>query len=210
MQQPELDHSIEAQFLPRLPPSALEDGGLLARFVETHDYPGIQAKGSAKIDNTVIPVKLDISTGDVITPGAIEYAYPLMFEDRSLRLQTYNLETVLAEKLISLAEHGVGNTRMRDYYDIHVLSRTFRERIDPKTLADALAATARQRHVEGSAGTIQRLLPEMADSPELQALWQNYGKGAAYARDVTWTDVLGSAAAVLDFAGLARSMPAGR
>lgn len=179
----------------------------LQHVMEAHDYPGIQARGTAQIDKTVIPVKLDISTGDIITPGPIEYSYPLMFEDRSLNLLTYNLETVLAEKLIAVAQHGIGNTRMRDYYDIHVLLRVYNERINPQTLADALAATASQRHVEDYTNTIERLLLKMEDNPALQTLWNNYGKGASYARDIAWPDVLYSVGMMLDIADLAQTAP---
>lgn len=172
----------------------------LKRIMETRDYPGIQAKGSAKIDKMVIPVKLDISTGDVITPAAIEYSYPLMFEDRSLNLQTYDLETVLAEKLIALAGHGIGNSRMRDFYDMHVLLNVYGERIDPQTLANALTATAKQRRIEDYADRIERLLPQMENSPEMQTFWKKYGRDTPYASNIAWPEVLHSAGSVLDLA----------
>lgn len=168
--------------------------------MEERDYPGIRAKGTATLEKMIIPVKLDISTGDVITPGAIEYSYPLMFEDRSIDLQSYSLETVLAEKMMALAIHGTDNTRMRDYYDVHMILKIFSGRIDPQTLADALEATAGQRNIVGFAERIEHALPDMADSQKLQSLWEGYGKKASYARHISWPEVVHSVGSVLDFA----------
>ena len=85
------------------------------------DYPGIRFMLEAAIDNMVQPLKIDISTGDVITPGAVEYNYPLMLEDRTISIMTYNTETLLAEKLETILSRGLANTRMRDFYDITVI-----------------------------------------------------------------------------------------
>ena len=94
----------------------------VADIMEEHDYPGIRFMLEATLDKLQQAIKIDISTGDVITPGAVEYAYPLMFEERSISLWTYNLETLLAEKLETILARGTANTRMRDFYDIHVIS----------------------------------------------------------------------------------------
>ena len=65
------------------------------------------------------PLKIDITTGDKITPREITYKFNLMFEKRSIEIMAYNLETVLAEKLETIISRGITNTRMRDFYDIH-------------------------------------------------------------------------------------------
>lgn len=89
--------------------------------MEGHDYPGIRFIMEASLDRLRQSIKIDISTGDVITPGAIEFSYKLMFEERSISLWTYNLETLLAEKLETIMARGITNTRMRDFYDIHII-----------------------------------------------------------------------------------------
>ena len=89
--------------------------------MEEHDYPGIRFMLVASLDTMLQAIKIDISTGDVITPGAVEYSYNLMFEERAISLWTYNLETLLAEKLETIMARGIANTRMRDFYDIHVI-----------------------------------------------------------------------------------------
>ena len=86
------------------------------------EYPGIRFKLEAVLDTMKTPLKMDISTDDVITPGEVNYEYKLMFEERSIPLLAYNLETVLAEKMETIISRGTLNTRMRDYYDLMILS----------------------------------------------------------------------------------------
>ena len=106
--------------------------------MEGHDYPGIRFMLEATLDKLKQAIKIDISTGDVITPRAVEYSYKLMFEDRSISIWTYNLETLLAEKLETIMARETANTRMRDFYDIHVLME---QPIDYQVLHNAFMAT---------------------------------------------------------------------
>ena len=90
--------------------------------MEDHDYPGIRFMLEATLDKLRQAIKIDISTGDVITPKAVEYSYKLMFDERSISIWTYNLETLLGEKLETIMARETANTRMRDFYDVYVLS----------------------------------------------------------------------------------------
>ena len=110
--------------------------------MEEHDYPGLRFTLIGTLDGLRQKVKIDISTGDAITPRAIEYRYPLMFEDRSLQIMSYNLETLLAEKLETIMYRGTSNTRMRDFYDIYMLTGKPGIAINDATL---YPGTARQR-----------------------------------------------------------------
>lgn len=87
--------------------------------MDEFDYPGIRIYIEASLDKLKQPIKIDVSTDDVITPEAIEYKYPLMFEERDICLNTYNIETLLAEKSQTILNRGVANTRMRDLYDLY-------------------------------------------------------------------------------------------
>ena len=89
--------------------------------MEDFDYPGVRVHLEALLDRLRQPVKIDISTDDVITPGAVEYEYKLMFEDKSIYIYTYNVETTLAEKSQTIINRGIANTRMRDFYDMYEL-----------------------------------------------------------------------------------------
>lgn len=91
----------------------------VATIMDEMEYPGIRLTMNAIVEKMIIPMKIDISTGDIITPHAIEYHYKLLLEDRFISLWTYNLETILAEKLQTVLARGILNTRMRDFYDIN-------------------------------------------------------------------------------------------
>ena len=88
------------------------------------EYSGVRISLNAFLDATRIPLKIDISTGDAITPAAVNYQYKLMFEERYITLWAYNLETVLAEKIETVLSRSVLNTRLRDFYDLYVLQDT--------------------------------------------------------------------------------------
>lgn len=89
------------------------------------EYPGIRVLLDSQMEKMIIPLKIDISTGDVITPRAMEFSYHLMLENRSISLWSYNLETILAEKFQTILARGVLNTRMRDFYDVRVLLQLY-------------------------------------------------------------------------------------
>lgn len=93
----------------------------VTNIMDEMEYPGIRISMNAVMGKLITPMKIDISTGDVITPRAVEYRYKLLLDDRTISLWSYNLETILAEKLQTVLSRGILNTRMRDFYDIHVL-----------------------------------------------------------------------------------------
>lgn len=92
----------------------------VSNIMDEMEYPGIRVTMNANVGRLITPLKIDISTGDVITPRAIEFNYDLLLEDRSISLWSYNLETILAEKLQTVLARGILNTRMRDFYDIRI------------------------------------------------------------------------------------------
>lgn len=109
------------------------------------EYLGVRMMIEARLDRLRQQFKIDISTDDVITPSAMEYDYKLMFEDRTIRVMTYNLETLLSEKLQTVLQRDVANTRMRDFYDLFYLLKEQKNRIDNQVLRSAYDATCRKR-----------------------------------------------------------------
>ena len=109
------------------------------------EYPGIRIHMDAKLENLVVPIKIDISTGDVITPGEVRYDYPLLLEDKSIQLWSYNLETILAEKIQTILSRGLLNTRMRDFYDVTTLFNRYKDLINYNDLSLAFDRTCRKR-----------------------------------------------------------------
>lgn len=164
----------------------------ISEIMEEAEYPGVRIAMTAYMDRIKIPLKVDISTGDVITPRAIEYSYKLMFEDRSIRLLAYNLETVLAEKLETIIARATANTRMRDFYDIHILLKLYRKEIDSAILTNALLATSGRRGSAGMLENAEKVLYDLHDSRDMEALWENYRTKFSYAKDISWQTALRS------------------
>lgn len=152
---------------------------------EIDDYPGIRVHLKALYQPMTVPLTVDITTGDRITPGPIEYEYPTLFDEGSISLMAYTLETVLAEKLETVISRGVANTRPRDFYDIHLLWRLRGEECNPATLGEAIAATCEKR---GSVVRIThwaKVLKEVKRDTQMLALWSKYEKRNPYVAGIT-------------------------
>lgn len=159
----------------------------VSNIMEGHDYPGIRFMLEATLDRMRQPLKIDISTGDVITPNAVEYSYKLMFEDRSISIWTYNLETLLGEKLETIMARETANTRMRDFYDIHVLLK--QESINYEVLRDAFMTTSKKRETVGSISRIDEILEAVSTDPVMREMWDQYRTNNFYVGDLSWQEV---------------------
>lgn len=156
---------------------------------EEADYPGYRVSIGAIFDKTRQMLKIDITTGDPVTPREIEYEYKLMFEDRTIGIMAYNLETVLAEKLETIITRGVTNTRMRDFYDIYVLTNT--QTFDVKIFKTALVNTTEKRGTTNQMSTeTMNTIDFIMENDIMADLWQKYQKKYFYAADITWAMVI--------------------
>ena len=158
--------------------------------MEEHDYPGIRFMLEATLDKMRQAVKIDISTGDIITPRAVEYSYHLMFEDRAISLWTYNLETLLAEKLETIMARGTANTRMRDFYDIHVISH--QESFDKEVLKKAFLATSEKRDTTVQIPDFRDILSSVESDEVMKSQWQSFKEDSFFVGELSWTEVMGS------------------
>jgi predicted nucleotidyltransferase component of viral defense system len=156
------------------------------------DYAGIRITLEAALDEARIPLKVDITTGDAITPHEVVYKFTLLLENRTIDIYAYNLETVLAEKLETVISRGTANTRMRDYYDIYILSKIQTENIDADKLKAALTNTAERRGTGNIMIHYDLDLSEINDSETLVSLWNRYRSQYAYAADITWPEIMKS------------------
>ena len=158
--------------------------------MEEHDYPGIRFMLEATLDNLRQAIKIDISAGDIIVPGAVEYSYKLMFEDRTISLWTYNLETLLAEKMETIMARGTANTRMRDFYDIHVISR--QETIDLTIFKMAFLATSSKRNTTDQISDLRNILATVESDDIMMKQWENFRKDSFFIDELTWDEVMES------------------
>lgn len=162
----------------------------VSEIMDEAEYSGIRFSMDAVLDGAVIPLKIDISTGDVITPREIAYSYKLMFEDRTIPIMTYPIETVLAEKLETVISRSITNTRMRDFYDIHILLKS--QNINADILALALERTAKKRGNFSLLENAESVLKIVKSDEDMKRLWNIYQKKFKYAGEYTWDEVIHS------------------
>lgn len=171
----------------------------VSNVMDEMEYPGIRVTMNANVGKLITPLKIDISTGDVITPRAIEFNYDLLLEDRSISLWSYNLETILVEKVQTVLARGILNTRMRDFYDIRMLLDTYEDKVNKAVLEDAFAATCKKRgtdHLQEQADDIIKIID--ADE-QLQVLWRAYQKKYSYAAEIDYASVISGVRKLMDW-----------
>ena len=150
-------------------------------------YGGYRISLTANFSPMRVPLKLDITTGDKITPEAVEYKYPMMFNDGTLEIFAYNLETILAEKLETVISRGDQNTRPRDFYDIFILSKLKGDQINWTILRQAVSETAQKRNSGMLMPQYQSILEQIVSSPVMQNHWTIYQRDYEYAREVDFS-----------------------
>lgn len=164
----------------------------ISEIMDEAEYPGIRVSMETEFDHVITPLKIDISTGDAITPREIRYRFKLMLEDRSIEVWAYNLETVLAEKLETIVSRSTANTRMRDFYDLYILNQLHGQSIVAPDLRAALIATATKRGTVKYLADALEVCIEVEDSPVMEKLWAAYQKKFSYASDLSWHTVMGT------------------
>lgn len=165
--------------------------------MEDFDYPGIRMMLEAKLEHMRQSIKIDVSTADVITPSAVGYEYKLMFEERTISLLTYNLETLLAEKLQTILARGLANTRLRDFYDVYELMSKYEEDINSFTMHQAFEATCRKRETGFEQSEAEEILTAIQKDEGLADMWIRYKKKNYYVEDLDWEDTLAKVAGAI-------------
>ena len=152
------------------------------------EYPGIRVIMSALLEKMKQQFKIDISTGDIVTPSAIEYEFKLMFENRTIQLMTYNVETLLAEKLQTILSRDIANTRMRDFYDIYTIIKEQKNALSKVTLVTAFETTCRKRGTIFTKHETNVVLSNLTNNPEMMKRWNAFREDNYFVGDITWTD----------------------
>jgi len=152
-------------------------------------YGGYRIFLTAKFDTILTPLHIDVSTGDVITPCACKRNFFEIFdENKSYELFSYNIETVLAEKIETILRRSVFNTRPRDFYDVYVLSMT--QNFDKQIFKQALSATAKHRNSLDIVFNHFKIIETIENSVVLKAVWNKYRKNFEYARNIEFLQII--------------------
>lgn len=155
---------------------------------ETDDYPGIRVSLTANYPPLKVPLTVDVTTGDRITPREITYTFRLLFDERSIAIQAYNLETILAEKLETVLSRNIANTRPRDFYDIYILYTLRGSDCTPAILKLALEETAKKRGSSTVLTQYKSIVDSIRNSPSTRDFWSNYQKDFDYASDISFDE----------------------
>ncbi len=165
---------------------------------EGDDYPGIRVALKANYPPISVPLTVDVTTGDMITPREVEYTFSLLFDDRSIRILAYNLETVLAEKIETVLFRNIANTRPRDYYDIYILYTLRGMECDKTTLHLALERTTQKRGSSRIMEQYPEIIKEIRESDQLRKLWNKYTCEYDYAKGISFDDTCNTLQQILD------------
>ena len=182
---------------------AFDDGvvyeiGTISPIRKDDIYGGYRVMLNARFDIMLTPLSIDVSTGDVITPHAVQYNFSEIFDDeKSYELWAYNIETVMAEKVETILRRGIFNTRPRDFYDAYILTTT--QKFDITVFEDALKATANHRGTTNQIADVPSILHNIEESPELKTMWDKYRKQFSYAKNITYEQIIDSIKALLKY-----------
>ena len=156
--------------------------------MDEFDYPGIRIYMEGFLEKLKQPIKIDVSTDDVITPGAIEYKYPLLFEERDIYLNTYNIETLLAEKTQTIISRGLANTRMRDFYDLYEIAQKLEFSWD--TYQQAFASTCKKRETIFSKEKVDTELKNLSESIEMEKMWNQFKNKNCFVENIQYCEFI--------------------
>lgn len=157
---------------------------------EEDEYRNFCISVRALYGSMKVPLKIDITTGDKITPKQIDYRYKFMFEEKKVMVKAYPLETIVAEKYETVIRRNIGNTRARDFYDLYILLKIKKNEIKWEILKEAVSATARKRGSSAELKDYQEIIDDMRRSQFLRRIWEKYQEENTYSEGIKFEDTL--------------------
>ncbi len=159
---------------------------------EKDAYNNFRIHLNAKYGKINNPMKIDVTTGDVITPAAVRYEYPFIFESRSVPIMAYTIETVLAEKYETIIRRNIGTTRARDFYDLHILFNSRMEDVRIDVLREAVIHTAKKRGSLQEMSEWEEITEDLKKDAFIMRLWEQYVEENKYVGELTFEVVMNS------------------
>ena len=153
-------------------------------------YGGHKYRIIGKLENLKVNLEIDISTGDEVTPRALNFMYPSLFEDKGIQIYTYNLETILAEKIETVLHRGLYNNRMKDYYDIFFILSRLLNQIDMDNFVKALNVTFMKRENMNKLKDYRQILEEISTYNRMINLWNKYSNKNPYASNIRFETIV--------------------
>ena len=157
---------------------------------EEDEYENFRISLIANVGKTKNPMKLDLTTGDTITPREIEYTYPCIFSQEDIKIMAYPLEKILAEKYETIIRRNIATTRMRDFYDLYTLYKLKKDEIDYKVLKEAIGRTSNKRRSDEIMQDYEEIIEDIKEDSYLRSLWEVYLSENRYIGDLTFDKVV--------------------
>lgn len=157
---------------------------------EDDDYNNFRAYFVAHYGKIANKMKIDITTGDEITSGAIRYSYKTILDDDEIGVMAYNTETIIAEKYETIIRRNIGTSRARDFYDLHVFYNLYKDSINLEILKLAVTRTAKKRESLDTMSEWEEIIEDMKMDTALKELWKNYCENNTYASEVSFENVM--------------------
>ena len=157
---------------------------------EEDKYENFRISLIANVGKTQNPMKIDITTGDAITPREIEYAYPCIFSKKDIKIMAYPLETILAEKYETIIRRNITTTRMRDFYDLYTLYKLKKDKINYEILKEAVKRTSNRRGSQEMMKDYEKIIEDIKEDSYLRSLWDVYLKENKYIGDLSFDKIV--------------------
>ena len=157
---------------------------------EDDDYNNFRAYFVAHYGKIANKMKIDITTGDEITLGAIRYSYKTILDDDEIEVMAYNTETIIAEKYETIIRRNIGTSRARDFYDLLVFYNLYKDSINLEILKLAVTRIAKKRESLDTMSEWEEIIEDMKMDTALKELWKNYCENNTYASEVSFENVM--------------------
>lgn len=154
------------------------------------EYGGNKYHIVGKFGNLKVNLEIDISTGDKVTPRQLKFKYPLTFEDRSILINSYNMETILSEKIETVLRRGRFNSRMKDFYDIYYFLKYLKNDMDVNILKMAIKNTFDSRDSLSYFKDYKEIMNSIRYSELMIKQWKIYSNKYNYANNISFNDIL--------------------
>ena len=154
------------------------------------EYGGNKYHLVGKLENLKVSLEIDISTGDEITPKELNFEYISIFDNKKINIGTYNIETILSEKIETILRRGKYNTRMKDYYDVYFFLMKLKKDINIKIFKQALNNTLRKREAFDYYNDYKQILNGLTNDERINNYWNTYKKKTKYAQNIEFNEII--------------------
>ena len=154
------------------------------------EYGGFKINVKGTFDKIRTNFFIEITTGDIITPREIKYKYNSIFEDRTINIMAYTIETIIAEKFESIISKNITTTRAKDFYDLYMLMNKNKNDINNKNLVKAIENTFNKRNTEFDIDNFKEIIELLSESNALKRVFIDYQEKLEYTKQVDFNDTI--------------------